>query len=267
MGKVNVYLKRNFIVMLSLIAVCSVFLLGFTLFSHGYHYQNEEMEEANLSGIHTMYIISGITLALALIGVYGAYKEKKWALIVFAVGMILGSMFMTFIEVIGLAALQSPLSEGIKNHYLHMLPLTNASESSIDSMNEIQMHLQCCGLDQGYLDWGYNIPESCICDEESYNPCVAGPKNSSLSEHMVDGEPVMIYNQTCIPFLIEDATTSVRNALGLFLGLTLFWILSVVLCVFILCQLRKKDDVPVVVYSPEAKAGNYTVLADGAEYN
>ncbi|XP_035852168.1 tetraspanin-8-like isoform X2 [Sander lucioperca] len=265
MGKVNVCLKRSYIIVISLIAVGSALLLGGTLFNHGYYYQNEEMEETLLTGIHAMYIISTITLALTIIGVYGACKENKWALILFAVGMILGSLFMIFIEVIGLAV-RPEMAEGLKMQYLHMLPLNNASESFIDSMNEIQMHLQCCGLDQGYLDWGYYIPESCLCDEESTNPCVAAPRDSSLFEHVVDDQPIMIYNESCIPLLIAHEVKTIHTVCGIFLGITLFWVLSVVLCIFILCRLSKKEDIPVVVYSPQAKAGNYTILADAAEY-
>lgn len=33
--------------------------------------------------------------------------------------------------------------------------------------------MQCCGLDQGYLDWLDNISESCLCTEESTKPCVS----------------------------------------------------------------------------------------------
>lgn len=38
--------------------------------------------ERLLTGIHVMYVISLITLLLTIIGVYGACKEKQWALIV-----------------------------------------------------------------------------------------------------------------------------------------------------------------------------------------
>ncbi|XP_078099096.1 tetraspanin-8-like isoform X3 [Sander vitreus] len=237
MGKVNVCLKRSYVIVISLIAVASALLLGGTLFNHGYYHQNEEVEETLLTAIHAMYIISTITLALTITGVYGACKEKKWALIVFAVGMILGCLFMIFIEVIGLAV-RPEMAEGLKMQYLRKLPLNNATESFIDTMDDIQIHLQCCGLDQGYLDWGYHIPQSCLCGEESTNPCVAAPRDSNLFEHVVDDQPIMIYNE----------------------------ILSVVLCIFILCRLNKKEDIPVVVYSPQAKAGNYTALTDAAEY-
>lgn len=31
----------------------------------------------------------------------------------------------------------------------------------------------CCGLIHGYEDWGYNISESCWCQENSTKPCVS----------------------------------------------------------------------------------------------
>ncbi|XP_078099094.1 tetraspanin-8-like isoform X2 [Sander vitreus] len=240
MGKVNVCLKRSYVIVISLIAVASALLLGGTLFNHGYYHQNEEVEETLLTAIHAMYIISTITLALTITGVYGACKEKKWALIVMA--------------------------EGLKMQYLRKLPLNNATESFIDTMDDIQIHLQCCGLDQGYLDWGYHIPQSCLCGEESTNPCVAAPRDSNLFEHVVDDQPIMIYNESCIPLLIAHQMESMHTLCGIILGITLLWILSVVLCIFILCRLNKKEDIPVVVYSPQAKAGNYTALTDAAEY-
>lgn len=48
-------------------------------------------------------------------------------------------------------------------------------------------------------------------------------------------------------------------------GLILLWILSIGLCIAILCQLNKKMDTPKVVFSPEAKAGNYSNLNDALE--
>ncbi|XP_033470176.1 tetraspanin-8-like [Epinephelus lanceolatus] len=264
MGKVNVCLKRSYIVVISLIAIVSALLLAATLFSHGYLHEDEEIEKM-LAGFHALYIICIVTLVLTIIGLYGACKEKKWALIVFVVGMILSSLFMIAGEIQGLAS-RPKEAEEMKKQYLNMLPLNNTSEALIDGFKDVQIELQCCGLDQGYLDWGDNIPESCLCTEESTAPCVAAPRDSSLSEHMTDDQPVMIYKEPCLPYLIEHEMAAINIALGVMLGILIFWILSVVLCILILCQLNQKEDIPVVVYSPEAKAGNYLVLADAAEY-
>ncbi|TKS90698.1 Tetraspanin-8 [Collichthys lucidus] len=216
--------------------IVSALLLALTLFSHGYFHEDEEMEKM-ITGIQAMYIISIITLLLTIMGVYGACKERQWALIVYVVGMSLSSLFMFACEIQGLAV-RPQVVKDMKNQYLAMLPLDNTSEPFLDSFTDIQIELQCCGLDQGYLDWGYNISESCVCTEESTNPCVAAPRDSALYEHTFSDQPIMIYRE----------------------------VLSIVLCIVILCRLNRKEDIPPVVYSPEAKAGNYTVLADAAEY-
>ncbi|TNN50347.1 hypothetical protein EYF80_039429 [Liparis tanakae] len=204
MGKVNACLTQSYIIVITLIAILSALVLAATLFTHGHIHKDEREMESTFGGLQIMYSATIITLMLTIIGMYGACKKKKWALIMFAIGMILGTLLLTATEIRGLV--QRP-------------------------------KYQCCGLQQGYLDWGYKIPESCLCTEEPTNPCVAAPRNSSLFEHVIDDEPIMIYEELS----------------------------SVVLCIFILCRLSKKDDVPVVVYSSEAKAGNYTALTDAAE--
>ncbi|XP_031721683.1 tetraspanin-8-like [Anarrhichthys ocellatus] len=263
MGKVNVCLKRSYITVTSLIAILSALLLAATLFHHGRIHHHEEIETM-LPGLFSTYGISIITLILAIIGVYGACKEKKWALILFVVGMILGSLFLITSGILGLAR-RPQEAEQLNRHYLQMLPLNNASESTIDGLKEIQIQFQCCGLDQGYLDWGYNIPQSCLCSQEATNPCVEAPRNSSLSEYTMNDQYVKIYKESCLPYMIVYVMMVIDTAMGILLGVTLLWILSVALCIFILCRLSKKDEIPVVVYSTEAKAGNYTPLADTAE--
>ncbi|XP_054480781.1 tetraspanin-8-like isoform X1 [Anoplopoma fimbria] len=263
MGKVNVCLKRSYIIVISLIAMLGALLLAFTLFSHGHFYKEDEIESM-LPGLHVMYVLSIITLILTIIGLYGACKEKKWALIMFAVGMILGSLFWITCEIQGLAE-RPKVTEHLKREYLKLLPLNNASEVVTNNLKAAQIEFQCCGLDQGYLDWGYNIPESCLCTKEPTNPCVAAPRNSSLSEHLVDDQHIMIYKESCLPYIIDHVMMIIDSAMGIILGVTLLWVLSVVLCILILCRLNKKEDIPVVVYSPEAKAGNYSPLTDSVE--
>ncbi|KAM6896014.1 tetraspanin-8-like [Lycodopsis pacificus] len=263
MGKVNVCLKRSYITVTILIAILSALLLAVTLFLHGRLHNHEEIETM-LPGLFSTYGMSIIPLILAIIGVYGACKEKKWALILFVVGMILGSLFLITSDIIGLA--QRPQeAEQLKRTYLQMLPLNNASQSTIDALKGIQIEFQCCGLDQGYLDWGYNIPQSCVCSQEATNPCVEAPRSSSLSEYTMNNQYVKIYKEPCVPYLIAYVMRVLDTAMGILLGVALLWILSVALCIFILRRLSKKDEFPVVVYSTEAKAGNYTPLADTVE--
>uniref|UniRef100_A0A4W6D6H2 Tetraspanin n=1 Tax=Lates calcarifer TaxID=8187 RepID=A0A4W6D6H2_LATCA len=212
MGKVNVCLKRSYITVASLIGIISTLLLAITLFSHGYLHGQEEFSPQTVTGLRGMYGLSLVPLFLTIIGLFGACKMKKWALILFTVGMILISLYMFVSESIALA-MRPQVTRLLRRQYLEVGPLANASETFTSRLSEAQMDLQCCGLDQGYMDWGYNIPETCLCAEHSTNPCV----------------------------------------------------LSIVLCISILCQLNRKEDTPTVVYSPEAKAGNYTTLTEPAE--
>ncbi|XP_038594812.1 tetraspanin-8-like [Micropterus salmoides] len=264
MGKVNVWLNRSYIIVTSVIAILSVVLLGFTLFGHGSIHDDEEVESMTYTGVYGMYGISSITLLLTITGLCGAQKKNQCALILFAVGMILNSLYMSMTE-IALMTARSMFAKELKGHYLQMLPLANASDRFIDNLNNIQMDMQCCGLDQGYQDWDYHISKSCMCTEESTNPCVAAPRNSSLFEHVVDDQPIMIYKEPCIPLLTAQLMTFFNISVGVMLGVILLMVLSIALCIAILCQLRRKEDTPTVVYTPEAKAGNYAVLVEPEE--
>uniref|UniRef100_UPI003AAD23C1 tetraspanin-8-like n=1 Tax=Centroberyx gerrardi TaxID=166262 RepID=UPI003AAD23C1 len=263
MGKVNACLKRGYIILTTLIGTISALLLAATLFGHGYFYEAEEIDEL-LPGISLLYALGVITLLLSIIGVYGASKEKNWALIVFTVGMALTSLTM-FVELMKALPARNEAGEEVRREHLVMLPLNEASESDKVGLHNLQVNLECCGLEQGYQDWGYDIPESCVCTEDTINECMAAPKNSSLYEESIDDKLIRIYKEPCLPILLSHVHTAINFIIAMLVGLTVLWMLSAGLCVSILCQLRRRVDVPPVVYSPEAKAGNYTTLTDAAE--
>ncbi|KAI9516828.1 hypothetical protein NQZ68_011305 [Dissostichus eleginoides] len=161
-------------------------------------------------------VVSVLLLTVSSLSMHSSLQDKKSA-----VGMILGSLVSTVIGIEGLA-LRSLAIEDTKKELLSWLPPNNASEDAIKDLSSIHIFFECCGLDQGYQDWGYNIPDSCLCTEESTNPCVAAPRHSSLYEYNDDDKPIKIYQE----------------------------IFSTVLCILILCQLKNKEDVPAVVSSP-----------------
>ncbi|KAK7913620.1 hypothetical protein WMY93_013831 [Mugilogobius chulae] len=283
MGTVHACVKRGFITVASLIAILSGLLLAVTLFSHGYFHEDEEIEKV-LPGLQVMYATSIITILLVTTGLYGICKRKKWMLISvsikiclsstllglfltslhlfqYIVGMTLCSMLLGVLNIQGLAV-RPKLVEDIKVHYSGVLPYSNASKEDIDGINELQTDLQCCGMYQGYQEWGYNISEACLCVEGAEHPCVAAPRNSSLFENTKTDDPIMIYKEPCITYLAAHAMFALDILLGIILGTILLWVSSVVLCIVTLCQMNRKEDTPAVVYSHEAKAGNYSVLLD-----
>uniref|UniRef100_A0A3B3TRJ9 Uncharacterized protein n=1 Tax=Poecilia latipinna TaxID=48699 RepID=A0A3B3TRJ9_9TELE len=141
MGKVNVWLKRSYVCTIGVIAVKYVDM---------FHLQDDHA----LMGIYCFYGFSVITLLFAIIGWFGVWKEKKWALIVFAVGMILGCLFFIFLEI------SLPFAQK------EVLPSNNISFSLLSSQ------FRCCGI-TSHEDWENNIPESCQCDIDSSDDCVS----------------------------------------------------------------------------------------------
>ncbi|MED6287066.1 hypothetical protein CHARACLAT_012670 [Characodon lateralis] len=261
MGKVNILLKRSYTGVISVVGIIAILLLGFTLFGHGvmFHF---ELDDYFIPSLLFMYGFSTLTLIFAVIGGFGVWKEKKWALIVFAVGMILGCLYFIITEIIGIALL-SQEKIILKNKYLNLLPLSNMSDTDISELVYAQSEFHCCGLESS-RDWE-NIPESCKCDEDSIDLCVDASRHISNLNDLLNTRPNRIYAKPCLPILIQHGLRIFHIALGILLGFILLWILSIGLCIAYLCQMNKKVDTPNVVYSPEAKAGNYSSLTEALE--
>ncbi|XP_077354813.1 tetraspanin-8-like isoform X2 [Festucalex cinctus] len=218
MGKVNIWLKRSFIIATSLMTIIGAIMLAGTLFSHG-HFSRDEQIEHMIVGINVMYTVSITILVLPIIGLYGACKEKRWVLIVFTVGMILCSLFVLYMAV-NLLIMRSVIVNLVSGLYLHMQPISNASEVDLVVLQETQTELECCGVQQGYVEWGYNISESCLCNDTLAN-CVAAPRNSSLFR---ENTQVMIYKEPCLPVFISHLNVAINMVVGISMGLTsLFW--------------------------------------------
>ncbi|XP_061618312.1 tetraspanin-8-like isoform X1 [Phyllopteryx taeniolatus] len=261
MGKVNICLKRSLIIVTSLMILAGALMLAGTLFSHGHYHRDDEIEDM-IVGIKVLYALSITTLVLPIIGLYGACKEKRWVLIVFTVGMILCNLFVLYMA-IHLLIMRPVIIKIMSRFYLSMQPISNASELDLRVLEETQIELGCCGVQQGYKEWGYNISKSCLCNDTS-DDCVAAPSNSSLFQ-LTDNKPVMIYKEPCLPLLLSHLNLAIDILVGTSAGLTSLWALSCVLSIAVLCQLKEKKDTLVVAYSREAKTGNYAVLAEPAE--
>uniref|UniRef100_A0A3B3ZWY5 Uncharacterized protein n=1 Tax=Periophthalmus magnuspinnatus TaxID=409849 RepID=A0A3B3ZWY5_9GOBI len=146
-------INLNFI---HLLQILSALLLAITLFTHGYFHEDEQIENV-LPELQVMYATSLITILLVTTGLYGVCKRKKWMLICYIVGMTLCSMLLGVLGIHG-ATGRPKVIQDIKAHYLGVIPFSNAN-------------LQCCGMYQGYQDWGYNISEACLCVEDAVHPC------------------------------------------------------------------------------------------------
>ncbi|XP_038163428.1 tetraspanin-8-like isoform X2 [Cyprinodon tularosa] len=233
MGKVNIHLKRSFLCSVGVIAALNLLMLGSAIFAHANIHYDEKTEETTL-WLNVSCVFCTTTLVLAFFGGFGSLKEKKWPLIVFAVGMSAGFLSFVALEVHA-QVIKTQMEDHIRSHFLDLLPLTNASQDDLKMLNNAQMQFQCCGVEQGYLDWKNNISQTCLCHNMSINPCVPAPKGSfQFTVEGPEDQPIMIYSK----------------------------MLPIGLCIAILCQINKKLETPEVVYSKEARAGKYSCLVE-----
>uniref|UniRef100_A0A8C8DPK9 Uncharacterized protein n=1 Tax=Oryzias sinensis TaxID=183150 RepID=A0A8C8DPK9_9TELE len=102
--------------------------------------------------VHMFYIFYAASFLFSIFGLFGICKKKTWALIV--------------------VGTKQNFPHFIKEEYLSMLPLANATESAKDHLDHLQNY-ECCGIQQGYTEWMEDIPRSCLCIVESTYPCVS----------------------------------------------------------------------------------------------
>ncbi|KAF6718968.1 Tetraspanin-7 [Oryzias melastigma] len=219
MGTVNIWLKRSYVGLTCFIMITCIVMCGFTLFHHGVMYKEEEIDNSSgaSKGVHMFYVFYAASFLFSIFGLFGIFKKKTWPLIVFTVGIIicsLASLLVATVLMIG----QSMFPHFIKDEYLGMLPLTNATETVTETLDHLQSEFECCGIDQGYKDWMGVIPHSCLCAEDATNPCVAAPRNSTLYE---EENPVMIYAEPCLPIFLESVDGLIKGTIGLILGITI----------------------------------------------
>ncbi|XP_036004963.1 tetraspanin-6 [Fundulus heteroclitus] len=267
MGEVNVVLKRSYACVISLIGVIAILALGFTLFGHGTLFNHEKADHA-IKGFYIMYGFSSATLLFAIVGAFGVCKEKKWPLIVFAVGMILGCLYFIVTEIFLLVTVPQ-VKKAIEDEYLGMLPLSNFNESDLLEFHDLQREYHCCGL-TSFQDWENSVPESCECGQDSTDSCVDNSRPSNDIQDILDPGPRRIYAKPCLPLMIQQESWFIHLALGITMGFISLWMLSVGLCIAILCQMNRKVKAPnvgspKVSYLPEPKARTYSILNEALE--
>ncbi|KAL0967190.1 hypothetical protein UPYG_G00248950 [Umbra pygmaea] len=272
MGQIHIWIKRPYIIVCVLIGVIGTLLLSFTLFGHGHLHQTEEIDK-QIPAVSVWYGLGAGSLALSIIGVYGVRKEKKWALILFSVCMIVAVLFLLLI-CIGVSVLKEKVKQHFSDEYQTFIPLSNATETEIKQLDLLQHDLRCCGLINGYQDWGEKIPVSCVCSVDERNfECVDPGENTvfvflnNTSEKDDENEELkmahrLVYDQPCFPLLIADMNFMMNWVLGILLSITVLWGSGAALAIVILCQLRRRVNVPPVMYTTQAS--KYVELTDQA---
>ncbi|KAG7456131.1 hypothetical protein MATL_G00248490 [Megalops atlanticus] len=262
MGKVNSCLKWVFIFFNFLFGILGGVLLVFGMLAHALHH---EQIENKVMGLIFLYIIGGATLAISFVGAYGAYKEKKWALIVFVTVMIVGAIALLRMAVpIGVA--RPAVYSMIEEQFRSAVPLDEADPQIQQAAETLQAQFKCCGLFDGYRDWRSHIPQSCLCSpDESADKCEKAersywvPESSRFFDRPLDTEK-LVYKQSCFPILMRYVEKALDIALGIFFGLAVMALLGVLMAVIMLCQIKDQPVAAPAVFTVNPQPPKYSEL-------
>ncbi|XP_044041318.1 tetraspanin-8-like [Siniperca chuatsi] len=220
-----------FVIMGVLIVIISLALLSPSLDDlHGAN----DLEVQTTSRI-VLYIVGSVTVVIAILGAYGAYKENRGALIVFLVCMVTGSLLMLRAGVS--AAVARPKLESLtEERWRSFLPLNQASDDIKNQVEVLQTSLHCCGL-FSYKDWGENIPKSCLCSQEEAEEgkCQTVNYGNFLLNYFRQKKSVFVQN--CLPLIMDSVTTNANIKLAVVFTLFALALLGLVLSSLMIYQM------------------------------
>ncbi|XP_076577809.1 tetraspanin-8-like [Chaetodon auriga] len=215
MPQVSVCLRRLFIsfniffvIVGGLVIIVSLALLSPSLDDqHG----GKEFEVQTTSHI-VLYIGGSVTMLIAILGAYGAYKENLMALTAFLVCMVVGTLLMLRAGVP--AAVARPKLETLmEERWRSFLPLDQTSDDIKNQAEALQTSLHCCGL-FSYEDWEQNIPDSCLCsqEEEMEGRCEAVAYRNFLLN--LFWQKKSVFRQSCFLLIMDSVKTKANITLG-----------------------------------------------------
>ncbi|KAF7650594.1 hypothetical protein LDENG_00123290 [Lucifuga dentata] len=215
-------------------ALC-FFMLAVTVAAHQYILQAGKIVSF-ASGMVLMYILEISCLLFSVFGVCGACREKRWCLILFAVGMTAASQTMIVKSALSYQRVYEAEVVRKESLLLSMMPLSGISKANRTLLNGIQAHYKCCGIVGGYKDWGSAIPTSCLC--EYPGRCVRLPGISTV------GAPKnqFVYQEPCLPAYGAARRREFAFAMSLTFGSGVFWGCLLIMSIMLMIQIKRKKE-------------------------
>eukprot|EP00066_Takifugu_rubripes_P009854 XP_003977201.1 PREDICTED: tetraspanin-8-like [Takifugu rubripes] len=230
MAQINACLKRVFIVFNIFFAVVGAVILGLTLLSqvvissHG-----GDQVAGRTAGLIILYIMGSVTMVIAILGAYGAHKENRVCLIVFLVCMVIGSL-ITLRTGIPAVIARSQIEGLLREKFSELVPLDKAPSDVRVMADELQKELHCCGL-FSYKDWEGEIPDSCLCRDDTESEC------QQISYRMILMSE-SIYSKPCFPIIVYFVLLVADIMLAVIFSLAVLAILGVTLSSIMIHQMR-----------------------------
>ncbi|KAK7913619.1 hypothetical protein WMY93_013830 [Mugilogobius chulae] len=206
-------LKRPFIFANAVNMALCFFMLTTTVAWHKDVIQAGQLVSS--ASVVIMYILEVGCMLLSLLGVLGACWGKRWCLILFAAGMAAASQTII-----------------VKT----ALSYQEIYEKVVTLLYSIQAHFKCCGLVDGYKDWGSTIPVSCNCQYPG--KCIRLRGSATL------GAPknVYVYQEPCLPIYVSALKRGFTLSTGIRFGSGVFWAVLMVMSIQLMVQLKRKED-------------------------
>ncbi|RVE56797.1 hypothetical protein OJAV_G00224790 [Oryzias javanicus] len=227
-------LKRPFIFANAVHMALCFFMLRMTVVWHRDLIQNGKM----VSGVSivTMYVIEVGCLLLSVIGVFGACKGKRWCLILYAAGMAAASQTIIIRTALSYQDVYEKRVVREESKLLAMMPLSATSKANRTLLYSIQEEFECCGLVEGYKDWGSSIPPSCNCQYPGKcirlrgSATIGAPKNQ------------YVYRESCLPIYVSELKLAFSLVMGIQFGSGIFWIILLVMSIKLMGQIKRKQE-------------------------
>ncbi|KAG7456120.1 hypothetical protein MATL_G00248440, partial [Megalops atlanticus] len=252
MAKANTCLKRLCIAFNVIFGVLGSITLAIGIIGASFNDAVEFDQEVHSSSIICCGFGSCVIL-FALLGFFGAYKEKQWALRVY-VGLLVLE-FIGFVR--GAISLTAFNIEMVENQFKQITPLDRASSETQRSMNKLQTVSECCGL-FSYRDWSDSIPQSCHCPpdyDDRASKCEL-VKGNWVSE-------VEVYNTPCGPMLLRYLKMGHNFVSGLIITFIIVVVISVILSLALCSNIKEQTNpIPVTSYE-DPKPPAYSALYKG----
>ncbi|KAL7883000.1 hypothetical protein SRHO_G00006580 [Serrasalmus rhombeus] len=262
MAKINPCFRRIFVFFNVLFAIFGAVALGLGLLVH---LQLDEHED-KFSAVIVLVVFGAVTFVLAVLGAYGAQKENTNVLIAFFVFMCVGTIVLLRIAIV-MAISRPELTSVIKQEFNKAVPLDEASGDIKTTMDYIQKQAKCCGLFNGYQDWGDRVPDSCDCGSDKTHQC---QEMNSRNPYMqiLGVQSKMVYSQPC-GFMMMDYISLVFDVtLGLLFGFATLALLggvmslAMIICITAIPRPKSISTPPIFAISPHPP--KYSELIESA---
>ncbi|XP_051912184.1 tetraspanin-8-like [Hippocampus zosterae] len=227
-------LKRPFIFACAVNMALCFFMLTMTAVGHRDLLQAGQL--VSNASVVILYILEITCLLLSVLGVFGACTGRRWCLILFAAGMAAASQTIIVKTALSYQDIYETGVAREESKLLSMMPLSATSKVNRTLLHSIQAHFKCCGLIEGYKDWGTAIPASCHC--QSPGKCIRLRGSATL------GAPKnqYVYQEACLPIYVSALKRAFSLAMGIKFGSGVFWAVLLVMSLKLMVQMKRKQE-------------------------